>query len=121
MTIKLKKVTCIILALVLMMSSLPGIVPVAEASASNLVFEPEMYVNGTADDTSKDAAESDTNTYSINYDPNDGVITYGVVGNVGARKENDTNNVIYKGTKYKLFPSYYASLKNVRSSVRHTV
>ena len=73
---------------------------------------PPEYPNGTADDTSKDAAEIDTKTYSINYDPNEGVITYGVVGNVGARAENDINNERYRGTKYKLFPSYYASLTN---------
>ena len=65
------------------------------------------YINGTADDTSKDAEESDTNTYSIDYDPNEDVISYGVVGTVGAREENDTNNAIYRGTKYKLFPSDY--------------
>ena len=70
------------------------------------------YTKGTADDTSKDAAEKDMNTYSINYDPNEGVITYGTVGKVGASEENDTNNEVYRGSKFKKFPSDYENLTN---------
>ena len=71
------------------------------------------YTNGTADDTSKDATEKDMKTYTINYDPNEGVITYGTVGKVGACEENDTNNEVYRGSKLKKFPSDYENLTNV--------
>ena len=70
------------------------------------------YVKGTAEDTSKDTHEQDLSTYSINYDPNDGLITYGVVGKVGACEENDTNNEIYKGSRFKSFPTDYEGLLN---------
>lgn len=71
-----------------------------------------IYPSGTAGVNSQDLATSDTKTYSINYDPNDGAINYGVIGEVGARAENDTNNDNYKNTKYHLFPSYYEVLKD---------
>ena len=44
---------------------------------------------------------------SIDYDPNGGVIKYGTVDNVGARKENDVNNLIYKNEEVMHFPSDY--------------
>lgn len=71
-----------------------------------------VYPGGTAGVNSQDLTASDTKTYSINYDPNDNTIHYGVIGEVGAKAENDTNNDSYKNTKYHLFPSYYETLKD---------
>ena len=59
-----------------------------------------VYPGGTAGVNSTDLAVSDTRTYSINYDPNDTVVHYGAIGEVGARAENDTNNDSYRNTKY---------------------
>ena len=83
------------------------------ASASVMLPDDTIdFSKGTADDTSADSLEKDFNTYSINYDPNEGVITYGTVGKVGACEENDTNNEIYRGSKFKKFPSDYENLTN---------
>lgn len=71
-----------------------------------------VYPGGTAGVNSQDLAVSDTGTYSINYDPNDNAVHYGVIGEVGAKAENDTNNDSYRNTKYHLFPSYYETLKD---------
>ncbi len=59
------------------------------------------------------AAYSDAeNTLSIDFDPNDGVITYGTVDSVGACKENDTNNVEFDYCEYMSFPSDYIWAKD---------
>ena len=49
---------------------------------------------------------------SIDYDPNGGVISYGTVDKVGARAENDTNNIVFDGEEVMHFPSDYIYAKD---------
>ena len=100
------------LAYLTMVAVLLANMPLGASASVMLPDDTIEYTKGTADDTSKDAAEKDMNTYSINYDPNEGVITYGTVGKVGACEENDTNNEVYRGSKFKKFPSDYENLTN---------
>ena len=100
-----KRVSVMVVIALLLLS-----VPISADASVMMPQETIEFINGTADHTSSDAAEKDMKAYSIDYDPNDGVVTYGVVGNVGAREELDTNNVVYRGSKFKSFPSDYENL-----------
>ncbi len=103
------KAMCMLLAVLLIVLQLVSL-PVgfaADAAAMSIA-----YPKGTAGENSADLAEDDRTVYSIDYDPNGGAIEYGVVSKVGACAENDTNNVVYRGDRFRLFPSYYESLKN---------
>ena len=71
-----------------------------------------LFPKGTTEDISTDSEIKDETVYSIHFDPNEGQVPYGVIGQVGARAENDVNNEVYRGTKYHLFPSYYMTLKD---------
>lgn len=75
------------------------------------------YPQGTADDSSADNDVKDENEYSIHYDPNDGVIHYGTIGEIGASEKKDVNNSIFRGTAYKKFPSYYMDLEDVNGNL----
>ena len=63
------------------------------------------------------SAVEDNATYSINFDPNGGVLKYGTVGNIGACKENDTNNQTYNGSAYRMFPTYYENLTDANGQL----
>ena len=51
-------------------------------------------------------------TFPVDYDPNEGMITYGHTGDIGMRAENDTDNLYTKTDNVVYFPSDLIELKN---------
>lgn len=88
------KVVCILVLLIMLIQIMPQggfILPKKE------IYRAEKNIS------SKEVGES----LSIDFDPNGGVIKYGTVDHVGARKENDVNNLIFKNEAVMHFPSDY--------------
>ncbi len=51
-------------------------------------------------------------SFSVNYDPNDGMIQYGHIGYVGMRPENDVNNDYTKNDNVVYFPDDIHNLRD---------
>ena len=65
-----------------------------------------VFAGNTPDKMTETAEEN----FPVNYDPNDGMISYGHVGKIGMRPELDTDNNHYSGGEYISFPKDVAGM-----------
>lgn len=111
-------VAYMIVSLVLVMNLLmPSLLLADFVSPHEDVIVHTENVNVDSVDSVDDVDVGTDTSFPVDYDPNEGKIKYGYSGQIGMRRENDTNNFYTKKDNVVRFPSAVIGLRDERGKL----